>query len=56
MVFNLILCIILVGMAAGLCLRSGIDWQRDRGKSWGESYMREYGLREEKNEIDMKDK
>lgn len=56
MVFKLVLCIILVGTAAGLCLRSGLDWQRDRGRSWGESCMREYGLGEEKNEIDMKDK
>ncbi|MDE6055550.1 MAG: hypothetical protein K2G55_17745 [Lachnospiraceae bacterium] len=44
MVFKIILCFLLVGAACALCLRSGIDWQRDRGKSWGEGYMKEYGL------------
>lgn len=53
MVFiKVILSIILVGTAGALCLRSGIDWQRDRGRSWGERYMKEYGLDEEKKRID----
>lgn len=50
MIFQLIVGILLVGVALGLGLRSGIDWQRGRGKSWGESYMKEYGLDEEKKE------
>lgn len=47
---KVILGILLVGTAGALCLRSGIDWQRDRGRSWGESYMKEYGLDEERKE------
>lgn len=54
MAFKLILCILLVGAAFGFCLRGGIDWQRDRGRSWGESQMKEYGLYEEKNLKDNK--
>lgn len=49
---KVILSIILVGTAGALCLRSGIDWQRDRGRLWGERYMKEYGLDEEKKRID----
>lgn len=39
---------VLVGAAFEFCLRSGIDWQRDRGESWGEIRMKEYGLSEDK--------
>ncbi|MCM1183931.1 MAG: hypothetical protein NC337_11215 [Roseburia sp.] len=52
MVLKIILCILLVGAAAALCLRGGIDWQRDRGKSWGESRMKEYGFDEDKKDND----
>lgn len=48
--FKFVLCIVLVGTAFGFCLRSGIDWQRDRGKSFGESYMKEYGFGEYKKD------
>lgn len=47
MIIQVIVGILLVGAAIGLGLRSGIDWQRGRGKSWGESYLKEYGLDEE---------
>lgn len=50
MIFKLVLCIVLVGAGFGFCLRSGIDWQRDRGKSFGESYMKEYGFGEDKKD------
>lgn len=50
MIFRLIVGILLVGATAGIGLRSGIDWQRDRGKSWGESYLKEYGFDEEEKE------
>lgn len=50
MIFQLIVGVLLVGVALGLGLRSGIDWQRGRGKSWGESYFKEYGLDKEKKE------
>lgn len=50
MAIKIILCFLLVGAAGALCLRSGIDWQRDRGKSWGESYMKEYGLDNDKKD------
>lgn len=50
MAFKICLCIVLVGTAFGLCLRSGIDWQRDRGKSLGERYMREYGFAEDEKD------
>ena len=48
MIFQLIVGVLLVGAALGFGLRSGIDWQRGRGKSWGESCLKEYGLDEEK--------
>lgn len=50
MIFQLVVGVLLVGAALGFGLRSGIDWQRGRGKSWGESYLKEYGLDEEKKE------
>lgn len=50
MIIQLIVGILLVGVALGLGLRSGIDWQRGRGKSWGESYLKEYGLDDDQKE------
>lgn len=50
MVFKIIFCIIIVGAAGALCLRGGIDWQKSRGKSWGESRMKEYGIDDDKKD------
>lgn len=50
MAFKIVLCIMLVGAAFGLCLRSGIDWQRDRGKSLGERYMRDFGFAQDEKD------
>lgn len=40
----------MIGAAGALGLRSGIDWQKSRGNSWGESYMKDYGFDETKKE------
>lgn len=50
MVFKVIVGILLVGVTFAIGLRSGIDWQRSRGKLWGESYMKEYGFDNDKKE------
>ncbi len=47
MIAQLIVGVLLVGATVAIGLKSGIDWQKDRGKSWGESYLKEYGLDEE---------
>ncbi len=50
MIFQLIVGVLLVGAALGFGLRSGIDWQRDRGRSLGERYMRDYGFAEDEKD------
>ena len=47
---QLIIGILLVGVTMGLGLGGAIEWQRGRGKSWGEIYMKEYGLDEDNKE------
>lgn len=52
MIFNLIVLIvsiIIICIAAAIGFKNGVDWQRDRAESWGNSHMEELGVKDKEN-------
>lgn len=48
MLVEIILAVVIIGAVTALGLKNGIDWQKSRGNGMGHTYMKEYGLEEDK--------
>lgn len=50
MIVQILVSILIIGTITALGLKSGIDWQKDRGQGLGKHYMEEYGLKDDKDD------
>lgn len=42
----IIISVIIIGVAFGICLKSGVDWYSDRGNGMAKNRLKELGLEE----------
>lgn len=50
MIVQILVSILIISEVTALGLKSGIDWQKNRGNGLGKHYMEEYGLRDDKDD------
>lgn len=52
MLAEIIVAVVIIGTVTAIGLKGGIDWSKNMGGGMGHTYMKEYGLEEDKKHQD----